>query len=156
MKKLTTGEGLAVAAAIVVVAALLFGNNFLAFINSESEQKNNMNLPQTGFESEELTPGTGESAAKGDTVTVHYVGRLPDGRVFDSSLDSNQPFTFVLGGGSVIRGWDEGLVGMKVGEKRRLTIAPDYAYGPNDYGPIPGNSVLIFDVELLSLSKTGI
>ncbi|MEX2010553.1 MAG: FKBP-type peptidyl-prolyl cis-trans isomerase [Parcubacteria group bacterium] len=158
MKKLTTREGIAVAAAIVTVGVLLFGNSFLTFINgtNQTEQTNNMNLPQTGFQTEELSPGTGEGAVSGDTITVHYVGRLSDGRVFDSSLDRNQPFSFVLGSGSVIRGWEEGMAGMKVGEKRRLTIAPDYGYGPNDYGPIPGNSVLIFDIELLDLAKTSI
>ncbi len=88
----------------------------------------------------------------GDTITVHYVGTLEDGTKFDSSYDRNLPFTFTLGGGQVIAGWDEGLVGMKVGEKRHLVIPPEKAYGARGVPPIiPPNATLIFYVELLSI-----
>jgi FKBP-type peptidyl-prolyl cis-trans isomerase len=99
-----------------------------------------------------IEEGTGPAAAKGNTVNVHYVGTLENGTKFDSSRDRNKPFSFTLGRGQVIRGWDEGFRGMKVGTKARLRISPDYAYGPNGIrGVIPGNATLIFDVELLSI-----
>ena len=81
------------------------------------------------------------------------MGTFQDGRVFDSSLDRNTPFSFTIGVGGVIRGWDEGLLGMKAGGKRILVIAPDYAYGAQGSGPIPPNSTLVFEVELLDVQK---
>jgi FKBP-type peptidyl-prolyl cis-trans isomerase FkpA len=100
-----------------------------------------------------LTPGTGPVAKPGDHVSVHYVGTLTDGKKFDSSRDRNQPFQFTLGQGQVIKGWDEGVAGMKVGEKRRLTIPPAMAYGPQGRPPvIPPNSTLIFEVELMGIN----
>jgi FKBP-type peptidyl-prolyl cis-trans isomerase len=99
-----------------------------------------------------LTPGTGAMAKAGDRVSVHYVGTLTDGTKFDSSRDRNQPFQFVLGQGQVIKGWDEGVAGMKVGEKRKLTIPPAMAYGAQGRPPkIPPNSTLVFEVELLAI-----
>jgi FKBP-type peptidyl-prolyl cis-trans isomerase len=100
----------------------------------------------------DLVVGTGATAATGDTVTVNYVGTLTNGTKFDSSYDRNQPFTFVLGAGQVIAGWDQGIPGMKVGGKRRLTIPPSLGYGNVAYGPIPANSTLIFEVELVSIA----
>ena len=88
----------------------------------------------------------------GDTVSVHYVGTLTNGTVFDSSYSRNQPFTFRVGVGQVIAGWDQGIPGMKVGGKRRLTIPPSLGYGNQAVGSIPANSTLIFDVELLSIA----
>jgi FKBP-type peptidyl-prolyl cis-trans isomerase FkpA len=100
-----------------------------------------------------LTPGTGDLAKAGDRVSVHYVGTLTDGTKFDSSRDRNQPFQFVLGQGQVIKGWDQGVAGMKVGEKRKLTIPPAMAYGPQGRPPkIPPNSTLVFEVELLAVN----
>jgi FKBP-type peptidyl-prolyl cis-trans isomerase len=84
-------------------------------------------------------------------VTVHYVGTLQDGTKFDSSYDANRPFAFKVGVGQVIQGWDLGIPGMRVGGKRRLTIPPSLAYGNRANGPIPANSTLIFDIELLSV-----
>jgi FKBP-type peptidyl-prolyl cis-trans isomerase len=96
--------------------------------------------------------GTGATATAGKTVVVHYSGYLKDGSKFDSSLDRGQPFSFPLGGGRVIKGWDEGVAGMKVGGKRRLIIPANLGYGPNGYPPvIPPNAELTFDVELLDV-----
>lgn len=96
--------------------------------------------------------GTGASPSPGREVTVHYTGTLENGTKFDSSVDRGQPFTFTIGTGSVIRGWDEGVMTMKVGGKRRLIIPPDLGYGAAGAPPaIPPNSTLIFDVELLDV-----
>jgi FKBP-type peptidyl-prolyl cis-trans isomerase FkpA len=102
---------------------------------------------------EKITNGTGAAPKSGDTVTVHYTGWLTDGTKFDSSVDRNDPFAFVLGAGQVIRGWDEGVAKLKVGDKAKLTIPPEMAYGREGYpGAIPPNATLIFEVELLSIS----
>src|SRR5574340_647329 len=100
---------------------------------------------------EDLVVGTGPAAVAGDTVTVHYVGRFTDGKQFDSSYAASQPFTFRLGVGQVIAGWDQGVPGMKVGGKRRLTVPASLAYGQSGYGIIPPNAALVFDVGLLSI-----
>lgn len=101
---------------------------------------------------EELEVGNGETAESGQSVTVHYTGWLTDGSKFDSSLDRNSPFSFSLGKGMVIRGWDEGVAGMKVGGKRKLTIPPEMGYGERGAGGvIPPNATLIFEVELLGI-----
>lgn len=110
-------------------------------------------LPATGVEVRDVVVGTGIEAQPGDRLTVHYVGILPDSRVFDSSLDRNTPFVFTLGAGEVIRGWDEGLEGMQVGGRRQLFIAPDYGYGSNAVGTIPADSTLIFEIELLNIER---
>ncbi len=102
---------------------------------------------------EKLTSGNGPAPKAGETVTVHYTGWLTDGTKFDSSVDRNDPFAFVLGAGQVIRGWDEGVATLRVGDKARLTIPPEKAYGREGYpGVIPPNATLIFEVELLSIS----
>ena len=101
---------------------------------------------------EELRPGTGAAASAGKTVTVHYVGTLTSGTKFDSSRDRGAGFTFKLGAGQVIKGWDQGVAGMKVGQLRKLTISPDLAYGARGFPPvIPPNSTLVFEVELLEV-----
>jgi FKBP-type peptidyl-prolyl cis-trans isomerase len=109
------------------------------------------NAQGTNLKVEEVQIGTGDVAAAGKKVTVHYTGTLTDGTKFDSSVDRNQPFTFTLGAGEVIQGWDQGVAGMKVGGKRKLTIPASLGYGSRATGPIPANSTLIFDVELLKV-----
>ncbi len=106
-----------------------------------------------GLQVEEVKPGEGAIATRGKTVSVHYTGRLTDGTKFDSSLDRGQPIDFPLGAGVVIKGWDMGIEGMKVGGKRKLTIPPDLAYGARGTpgGPIPPNATLVFDVELVGV-----
>jgi FKBP-type peptidyl-prolyl cis-trans isomerase FkpA len=109
-------------------------------------------ITASGLTYEDLTVGTGVSAAAGQTVTVHYTGWLTDGRKFDSSKDRNQPFEFPLGAGYVIAGWDEGVQGMQVGGVRKLTIPPGLGYGARGAGGvIPPNATLVFEVELLGV-----
>lgn len=107
---------------------------------------------QTGLQLLDTTRGTGETAQSGDVVTVHYVGKLADGTVFDSSRKRQQPFVFILGKGQVIPGWEEGVVGMQVGGVRELIIPSALAYGNQDLGVIPPNSTLYFEVELVSVT----
>jgi len=107
----------------------------------------------SGLKYEDIEVGSGDEANAGHKVTVHYTGWLEDGTKFDSSLDRNDPFQFSLGAGMVIRGWDEGVAGMKIGGKRKLTIPSELGYGANGAGGvIPPNATLIFDVELLAVN----
>ncbi len=107
---------------------------------------------ESGLQYEELTVGEGAEAKAGDHVTVHYTGWLTDGQKFDSSKDRNQPFQFSLGAGMVIRGWDEGVQGMKIGGVRKLTIPAQLGYGARGAGGvIPPNATLVFEVELLGV-----
>ncbi|MCU1268882.1 MAG: fbp [Acidobacteriaceae bacterium] len=110
---------------------------------------------ESGLQYWDITEGTGKVAKEGDGVRVHYTGWLTTGKKFDSSVDAGRPFTFVLGNGEVIKGWDEGVAGMKVGGKRQLRIPADLGYGEGGTpdGTIPPNSTLIFDVRLLSVQE---
>jgi FKBP-type peptidyl-prolyl cis-trans isomerase len=154
MKKMNRNEWIAVAAGMALMAFLFFGGAFLNLFNQPNPAQVTMQeIPETGVQKEDVIVGQGDLAAAGDTITVNYVGTLPDGKVFDSSYDRRQPLEFTLGVGQVIRGWDEGVMGMRVGGKRRLVIAPDYGYGAQSVGPIPANSTLIFEVELLNVEK---
>ena len=164
---------MAVVIGIVVVILFLGARFFMAFTKSSStvnnevvntdistNTNNNMNqniqnnqATSTGLIIKDTVVGTGAEAKTGDLVTVNYTGKFADGTVFDSSIPRGQPFPFTLGAGDVIKGWDLGVAGMKVGGKRTLIIPSDLAYGPNDYHSIPGGSTLYFDVELLGVEK---
>lgn len=109
-------------------------------------------VTSSGLQYVDLIVGTGEVAQAGQTVSVHYTGWLTNGKKFDSSVDRGQPFSFPLGAGRVIKGWDEGVQGMKVGGKRKLTIPANLGYGARGAGGvIPPNATLVFDVELLGV-----
>lgn len=124
---------------------------------SETEEMVLDSSEEQELQIEILKQGTGEEAKSGDNITVHYTGTLEDGTKFDSSLERGKPFVFTLGIGQVIKGWDMGVLGMKVGEKRKLVIPPELGYGETGTpgGPIPPNATLIFEVELLSINKYG-
>lgn len=142
---------------IVVIGGIYL---FLQGGNKNINQQQNVapiekdNSYQTqGIKIEILKQGTGEASKEGDNITVNYVGTLEDGKKFDSSIDRNEPFSFVLGERRVIQGWEIGVLGMKVGEKRRLTIPPELAYGEWGAGDIiPANATLIFEIELLKIN----
>lgn len=152
-----TRESIAIGAALALVFVLLFGVAFIVDLfrvpmgDQAASVRGGERTSPSIFMIDDIALGTGEEAVRGKRVTVHYTGTFQDGRKFDSSLDRGVPFTFTLGAGEVISGWDEGVKGMKVGGKRKLTVPPDLGYGPNDYGPIPGNSTLIFEIELLKV-----
>lgn len=174
-----TSTGVAVAVAVVVALGLLFfGPRIFAPLTpqsamtqatttdmtassttAQSTMTNDLStgapipnpLPTTLTASDSVV-GTGTEATAGKTVTVNYVGMLPDGTVFDASANHGQPFSFTLGAGQVIKGWDQGVAGMKVGGKRRLIVPADLAYGNQAVGGvIPANATLIFDIELLDV-----
>lgn len=116
------------------------------------EQTKTMDTTETKeLKIEDTKVGTGREVKSGDTVVIHYLGTLPNGTKFDSSYDRGQPFETKIGTGQVIKGWDLGVVGMKVGGKRKLTIPPSLGYGQQAVGTIPANSTLIFEVELLDV-----
>lgn len=130
---------------IVIAFALLLAVPMLA------QGANKVTKPD-GLVMEDLKVGAGAEAKSGQMVSVHYTGWLTNGTKFDSSVDRGKPFQFALGGGQVIKGWDEGVAGMKVGGKRKLTIPPQLGYGPRGAGAtIPPNATLVFDVELLGV-----
>jgi len=131
---------------LLVVAGLMY---YFGFYN---EEKESMEKDTGPLKIKILKEGAGQGAQNGNTVFVHYTGTLENGMKFDSSLDRGRPFSFVLGSGQVIPGWEQGILGMKVGEKRKLTIAPELAYGSAGVGNIiPPNATLIFEVELFEI-----
>lgn len=141
-----------VALALVVLAAVAWVSTACAKKEDQNQSAGQEVTTASGLKYEVLRQGNGPEAKPGQTVSVHYTGWLTDGTKFDSSVDRGQPFDFPLGAGRVIKGWDEGVAGMKVGEKRKLTIPPELGYGPNGAGNvIPPNATLIFEVELLGI-----
>jgi len=143
--------------AIIVILVVVVALGAFFFIQKRNQNKvvtggGNMITTQSGLQYQDLVVGAGAEAVPGKSVTVHYTGTLQDGSQFDSSVDRNQPYSFTLGAGQVIPGWDEGVAGMKVGGKRKLVIPPNLAYGAQGYPPvIPANATLTFDVELLEV-----
>ncbi|KUK76947.1 MAG: Peptidyl-prolyl cis-trans isomerase [candidate division WS6 bacterium 34_10] len=116
-------------------------------------QSNTEDIDFEEFKIETIEEGEGKEAEAGDEVSVHYIGTLKDGTKFDSSYDRGEPFTFTIGIGQVIQGWDQGIVGMKVGEKRILEIPSELGYGEAGQGSIPRNAGLIFETELVSINS---
>lgn len=144
-----------IAAAIIGVGAW-YANSLTQSQSSATQQTQNNNNTMDGLVVNDTTVGTGTVAEVGDYVTVNYTGTLDDGTVFDSSLKPGRtPFSFVLGAGQVIKGWDEGVLGMKVGGTRELTIPPSLGYGSQGAGTvIPPNATLHFTITLLSVSSS--
>lgn len=141
------------ATGLALLTYVLFSNSLVSLFNLSMNSESKAPTSQ-GVTVRDIAVGTGEAAEPRDTIVAHYIGRLSDGRVFDSSRDRGVPISFILGVGQVIRGWDEGLQGMKVGGKRLLTISPEFGYGSQAVGTIPANSTLIFEVELLDVKKS--
>jgi len=143
--------------ALVIAFVALFGVMSFAQNKADNSSPTKVTGEPTklpdGLEYWDIKTGTGATAQKGQSASVHYTGWLTNGKKFDSSLDRGEPFTVEpLGSAPVIKGWNEGIIGMKVGGKRQLRIPPDLAYGQRGYpGVIPPNATLIFDVELLSV-----
>lgn len=142
---------------IIAVIVIALGINFVKNAgagNNQTPTPSPNSYEIQGMKIEVLKPGAGEVSKNGDRVSVHYVGTLEDGTKFDSSRDRGTPFSFTLGTGQVIQGWDLGVLGMKPGEQRKLTIPPDLAYGVNGIpGAIPPSATLIFEVELLGINQ---
>ncbi len=170
MRSFKTRERIAVFVAVVGATILFFGGNIWSFITGENtDQKTttvvNNQTDNTKQQKEQMTNistvtglkiydekiGTGAEAVLGKTVATHYVGTLANGTKFDSSLDRGQAFEFTLGKGQVIKGWDLGIAGMRVGGVRKLIVSPELGYGQQAIGPIPANSTLTFEVQLVGV-----
>jgi FKBP-type peptidyl-prolyl cis-trans isomerase len=160
MKKITITIILAIILILIITAIYLFSQQNKMTLTASLNQPNQPENQQTsnsydiqGMKVEVLKEGTGEVAKTGDTVSVHYVGTLENGTKFDSSVDRGEQFSFTLGENRVIQGWELGVLGMKVGEKRKLTIPADLAYGDRAVGNlIPANATLVFEVELFGIN----
>ena len=142
---------------VIILIVIVVGVYFMVQPKTNKPEPQNIqtsdNYNIQGMKVEILKQGTGEGAKVGDNIEVHYVGTLLDGTKFDSSVDRNQPFPYTLGQNRVIQGWELGLLGMKVGEKRRLTIPPELAYGADGRPPvIPQSATLIFEIDMLKIN----
>lgn len=147
--------GVVIIVVIVIVAAKYNAANNPSLNSSANTQDQNQNQTETPntdkVQIEDIVVGEGAEIQNGQTAVVHYVGTLTNGTQFDSSRDRGTPFEFVLGTGNVIQGWHEGVAGMRVGGKRKLTIPPSLGYGNMAQGDIPANSTLVFEIELLDI-----
>ncbi len=155
---MTKTFGLAISIGVIVLcvfAYFIFGLNQKPSPDSSQTTQTaaapTAGVEATGLKIEDLKDGTGAAVKSGDTVIINYLGTLTDGTKFDSSYDRKEPFVTQIGVGQVIKGWDLGVVGMKVGGKRKLTIPPSLGYGDQAAGTIPPNSTLIFEVELVGI-----
>lgn len=146
-------QGIVITIAVAVVLIFVGGIGFDLFNFTGSTSEINMANENASQELkiQDLVVGSGTEAVPGKVIVVHYTGMFSDGTKFDSSRDRDVPFSFTLGAGQVIKGWDLGVSGMKVGGKRILTIPPELAYGDAGVGPIPGGATLYFEVELLDV-----
>lgn len=143
---------------IIIIALIILGFGLYWVVSHRNSLVQTQLQPQNTASMEEkliiedITIGAGAEAKNGNTISVHYTGTFENGTKFDSSLDRGEPFSFVLGQGQVIAGWEQGILGMKIGGKRKLTIPPSLAYGESGVqGAIPPNATLIFEVELLEV-----
>ncbi len=143
--RVVTGIAVGVSLIIVGIFFTLYGGQGTQLLSGGADSMGAQLVVQ------DVVAGTGIEAVSGQFVKVHYVGKLENGQIFDSSVGRGEPFSFVLGAGQVIPGWEQGLVGMKVGGKRMLVIPPSLGYGERGIGPIPPNATLIFEVDLLSV-----
>ncbi|TAL49500.1 FKBP-type peptidyl-prolyl cis-trans isomerase [Patescibacteria group bacterium] len=154
-------QWIALAVGLVAVAFFFFGDSFAQLFGGIRAQapalgggaETAVSFNDSQFRVDELSLGSGQEALRGSLVTIHYVGMLTNGQIFDSSRVRGQPFQFILDSGQVIPGFDRGVLGMKVGGKRRITIPPSLGYGNVVAGPIPANSTLVFEVELLDVRR---
>lgn len=166
MKKISKAQWIAVGVGVLVIVVFFTsGQTVLSLFMSTDrstqqadkkvDKNNNLNMetpPTSGkLEIQDIVVGTGLTAESGKYATVNYIGAFTDGRKFDSSYDSGRPINFQIGSGELIPGFDKGIIGMKVGGKRRLIIPPDLAYGKDGYGPIPPNTTLIFEIDLVEI-----
>lgn len=156
MAKLSGKERIGIFIAILVVAFFFLAGGVAAFLLSDEATspmiRDSGHTQTPSLQIETIREGDGAQAQPGDELTVHYVGRLQNGQIFDSSRERDEPISFTLGNGEVITGWDLGLQGMRVGETRMLTIPPQMAYGAEGAGPIPPNATLEFEVELVRIA----
>lgn len=135
----------------IIIIAILVILGYQSRGTEAPDQEASVGVTQGPMIEDTLVGTSTEEAKVGDTVTVHYVGTLADGTKFDSSIDRGEPFSFTIGAGQVIQGWEQGLLGMKVGGKRVLTVPPELGYGAQTVGPIPANATLKFEIELLKV-----
>lgn len=151
VSQISGNRGTAIAAELPTAPSTVAPQTLVAEAAPTGEKP--MTTTESGLQYTDLVEGTGATPNIGDKVVVHYTGTLENGTKFDSSRDRNRPFEFQLGVGQVIKGWDEGVATMKVGGRRQLIIPPELGYGARGIGPIPPNSTLIFDVELLRIGS---
>jgi len=147
-----TRYGVATTAILVLTATILWAQTAAPNTNAPTKVTGDGVKTASGLQYWDIKVGTGAEAKQGSHVTVHYTGWLTSGKKFDSSVDAGKPFEFTIGRGDVIKGWEEGVAGMKVGGKRQLRIPPELGYGASGYpGVIPANATLIFDIQLLGV-----